>query len=98
MRVIDAEGGRRDIIALSTRPSLALYKEGYSRWLEISQRMLEQTGAMMTFGLQPVTKRTMIETGKRGGNPMDITTESQLCTHFFFSVKTCSWQQDRTRP
>lgn len=46
--------------------------------------MLEQTGAMMTFGLQPVTKSTIIETEKRGGNPMNIATESQLCTHFFF--------------
>lgn len=79
--IINAQPGRRDIIALSTRPNLALYKEGYVRWLEISQRMLEKTGAMMTFGLQPVTKRTIEESEKRGGNPMNIANEPQLCKY-----------------
>ncbi|KAK9775110.1 putative FAD-binding PCMH-type domain-containing protein [Seiridium cardinale] len=85
----DRPSFKRDIIAVSTKPDLSLYEYGYSNWLNLSQEMMSKFDCMMTFGLQPVTSNAVLNGNARGGNPMNITPQSQ---HWYTSV--IQWQDD----
>ncbi|KAI0882021.1 uncharacterized protein GGS22DRAFT_191752 [Annulohypoxylon maeteangense] len=85
----DRPAFKRDIIAVSTKPDLSLYEEGYDRWLELSKDMMGQFDCMMTFGIQPVTSSAIIKSNARG-NPLNLSPEGQ---QWYTSV--IQWQDDK---
>ncbi|KAK3945230.1 putative fad binding domain-containing protein [Diplogelasinospora grovesii] len=79
---------KKDIIAVSTKPDLSLYEEGFERWLETFQDARSKFECVMTFGIQPVTSNAIRRTNARG-NPLNLEPESQ---QWYTSV--IQWQDD----
>lgn len=75
-----------DIVAQATGVNLKFYQQVYAGYVEIASAMLNTTGAVMSFVIQPITKNAVLQSLKRGGNPIGFRAQEQQRTVTFVSL------------
>lgn len=64
---------------MTTKVDAELYKDVYEFWKPKAQAVHDATGANVTFVFQPVPKSVAEASNEKGGNPMGIPVEDQMC-------------------
>ena len=75
-----------DLVTQATGVNLKFYQQAYARYVEIASAMLNATGAVMSFVVQPITKNAVLQSQKRGGNPIGFRAQEQQRTVTFVSL------------
>lgn len=69
-----------DIVSQASGVNLEFYEQAYTRYDDISSAILNTTGAVMSFVIQPVTKNGVLQSQKNGGNPIGLRAQEQQRT------------------